>query len=70
MEIYKILMLITSTLFIAHALVKIGKGMSFREYSIGRSFGLWLLFCWKVVFIIATTVMCINWSFLTHKINF
>ena len=70
MEIYKILMLAVSFLFVFSAVRKMRKGMSFEEYSIGRSFGLWVWFLIKCVFVIATVIHCIDWSFLNYKLRF
>jgi len=70
MEIYKLIMLSLSFLFVLSAVKKIKNGMSFEEYSIGRGFFLWAWFIIKAFFTIATLIVCIDWSFLNYKITF
>ena len=70
MEVYKILMIIISFLIVFSAIKKIKGGMSFEEYSIGRGFGLWIVFVIKFIFIVVTLITCINWTFLNYKITF
>lgn len=70
MEVYKILMLAFSFLFVFSAVKKMRKGMSFEEYAIGRGYFLWLWFILKAGIIIVTIVHCIDWSFLNYKISF
>ena len=70
MEIYKILMLAVSFLFVFLAVKKMRKGMSFEEYSLGRGLGLWIWFVIKCIFVAGTVIYCIDWSFLNYKISF
>ena len=69
MEVYKILMLAVSFLFVFSAVKKMRKGMSFEEYSIKRGYLLWMWFCLKFMFVIATIIHCIDWSFLNYKLR-
>lgn len=68
MEVYKILLIVLSFLFVFSAVRKISKGMSFEDYSIGRGLGLWMWFGFKLVVVIFTIVKCIDWSFLNYKV--
>lgn len=70
MEVYKILMITFSFLFVFLAVKKILGGMSFEDYATGRGFILWLWFLLKTIFIIATLIFCIKWNFLMYEVKF
>jgi hypothetical protein len=74
MEVYKILMIIISAVFIFFAAKKIREGMSLEEYAFEEEY-LW--FCAKVLFVIFTVVILleplfasVNWKgFFEYKIT-
>jgi len=73
MEIYKILMLVVSFLFVFSAVKKMRKGMSFGDYALGRGFIIYVLTVFKLAFIIVTVyhfLSLLDWSFLNYKISF